>query len=411
MKILHINGTHEGGAANYVYKLHNDLLRKKLHSYLYIPKKKFKKNIFYPPGIFNQIIFYTKNLLIRKYFKYFLKDHETNSAALFYSNYLNAIIQKINPDLINLHWIGNETISIKQINEIKKPIIWTIHDMWIFGGSRHYILPQEYFRNYNKNFAPIQKNIFDLNYFTWKNKKNNLNFNINLVCSSKWLLECAKKSIITKNKSLVEISPGINFKKWKSYSKNQARKILKIKKNEKVILFIAAKIFEKRKGFDVFYESLKRIKGQKYTILVVGNIGNHDFINTTHHRFIFYKYEKSHFNKILYYSSSDLLAATSIVEAFGQVICEAAACKTPSIVINNTGCASIIEHKRNGYIAENKEKLDNGIKWIFSRTKKQKKLIDQYSRKFAIRNYNQQLITKKYIDLYKDIIKKEINEI
>ena len=61
------------------------------------------------------------------------------------------------------------------------------------------------------------------------------------------------------------------------------------------------------------------------------------------------------------------------------------------------------------YILDKKQ-IDNGIKWIFSRTKKQKKLIDQYSRKFAIRNYNQQLITKKYIDLYKDIIKKEMNK-
>ena len=57
MKILHINGTLEGGAANYVFKLHNDLLKKKVNSYLYIPKKISQKKIFYSDSKFSNFYF------------------------------------------------------------------------------------------------------------------------------------------------------------------------------------------------------------------------------------------------------------------------------------------------------------------------------------------------------------------
>ena len=326
----------------------------------------------------------------------------------FFSNYLKKKIEEIDPDLINLHWIGNEVISIKQIKEIKKPIVWTIHDMWLFGGSRHYILPDHASKDYKKNYTPIKKNIFDLNYYSWKNKLKNLDFDIKLVCSSQWLVSCAKKSFITKRKSIIKIPPGLDFNKWKKYPKSTARKALKIKNNEKVILFISAKVFEERKGFLYLYKSLEKIKKQKFTILVIGKQGYHNFENRTHHNFIFIDYLKSHIKKLLYYSAADLLAATSIVEAFGQVICEAASCNTPSIVIKKTGCASIIEHKKNGYIVENKTEINRGINWIFSLSKKQKKIIDQNSRDIAVKNYKQSNITKKYIDLYKDIIKEEV---
>ena len=44
MKVLHINGTAYGGAANFVIDLHKSLLEKNVESILYIPKKYTKIN-------------------------------------------------------------------------------------------------------------------------------------------------------------------------------------------------------------------------------------------------------------------------------------------------------------------------------------------------------------------------------
>ena len=46
--------------------------------------------------------------------------------------------KKNNYDLINLHWIQGEMISIEEIGRIKKPIVWTLHDAWPFCGTEHF---------------------------------------------------------------------------------------------------------------------------------------------------------------------------------------------------------------------------------------------------------------------------------
>ena len=51
---------------------------------------------------------------------------------------LKRITKNIDFDLIHLHWIGNEMISIKEISHINKPIVWTMHDMWPFCGGEHF---------------------------------------------------------------------------------------------------------------------------------------------------------------------------------------------------------------------------------------------------------------------------------
>ena len=66
MKILHINGTSHGGAANVALRIHESLLRKNISSYLYLPHKKNVKNLLYPNSTFDQIMNMIKPALIRK---------------------------------------------------------------------------------------------------------------------------------------------------------------------------------------------------------------------------------------------------------------------------------------------------------------------------------------------------------
>ena len=42
----------------------------------------------------------------------------------------------------------------------------------------------------------------------------------------------------------------------------------------------------------------------------------------------------------------------SKLETFGQTATEAMACGTPVVAFNNTGLSDIVEHKKNGYLAE-----------------------------------------------------------
>ena len=46
-------------------------------------------------------------------------------------------IDTLGPDVVHLHWVGDETLSIEDIGRIRQPLVWTLHDMWAFCGSEH----------------------------------------------------------------------------------------------------------------------------------------------------------------------------------------------------------------------------------------------------------------------------------
>jgi len=47
-------------------------------------------------------------------------------------------INSLNPDLVHFHWIAGGMLRIEDLTKIKKPIVWSLHDMWAFTGGCHY---------------------------------------------------------------------------------------------------------------------------------------------------------------------------------------------------------------------------------------------------------------------------------
>ena len=150
MKILHVNYSDgDGGAAIAVKRLHNILIQKKIDSYLLVSEKKYndKKTLNIPKNS-EKIKNLIKNSLNRKLSSLF-KINNFNSFSLnIIPSKLLKKINQVNPDIVNLHWIGNETISIKDIKKIKSKIVWTMHDMWPFCGTEHYTLDDGFIDGY-----------------------------------------------------------------------------------------------------------------------------------------------------------------------------------------------------------------------------------------------------------------------
>ena len=43
-------------------------------------------------------------------------------------------------DLLHLHWLQDEFLSVEAIGRLRGPVVWTLHDTWAFCGSEHYPL-------------------------------------------------------------------------------------------------------------------------------------------------------------------------------------------------------------------------------------------------------------------------------
>tara|TARA_Y100000816_G_scaffold152478_1_gene108605 strand:+ start:2454 stop:3605 length:1152 start_codon:yes stop_codon:yes gene_type:complete len=383
MKVLHINGTAYGGAANFVIDLHKSLLEKNVESILYIPKKRNIPKLIHPNSIFFKFHNMIKVILIKTINRFIIKSNQTITLAYFNSYEIRKIIKNEKPDLINIHWIGNEFLSINEILNFKKPIVWTLHDMWTF-------LPVEHYKDNNKSIGYFES--FFLNRKKKLNKKK-----INFVPTSTWMNNAIKYSNLYDKNKIIKIPCGINFNEWYPEDKKTARSLLGLNESVKIILFSSINGKSPRKGFELLSESLSYIN-KKFQLVISGDQipKNLSYKNT-----VFFDKPSDIITRRLLYSAADVLAAPSVLEAFGLVALEAAACGTPSVIFENNGISEIIEHKKNGYVAKHLDIKDyaKGINWIleeFNPVNVRENVKD----KFDINK-----ISDKYFELYKSLQK------
>ena len=140
-----------------------------------------EKNIFSVDSKISIFFFKLKNY-IGMFISKFDNNYNPKSYNLFSSPFLK-FINNSEYDLINLHWVNAETLSIEDINKINKPIIITMHDMWWLCGSENYL---EYGNN---NWKKGNFNNYLSNYIY--NKKNPY---FQKQSFSKWLINCARDS-------------------------------------------------------------------------------------------------------------------------------------------------------------------------------------------------------------------------
>ena len=175
MKILHLNYYDvSGGASIAAYRIHKSLIQESINSQMYVSEKKIKDS---------NIIETNKNFIDKINIRLQRKLHRFNSkskinykASKSYNLFPTFKIKEINSlnaDIINLHWIGNNFLSIREISKLNAPIVWTVHDMWPYCGSEHYTSQNRYIHGYNK-FNNLRKNkffSFDLDKIVWNKKK------------------------------------------------------------------------------------------------------------------------------------------------------------------------------------------------------------------------------------------------
>jgi len=409
MRILHINySDSKGGAATSVRRLHASFLKNNYDSWLFVTHKFLsEKNVITFDNFFDKIKNFLKRISSKIFCKFFkIFNNNIDYSIAYFSSNTKKYINQIQPSVVNLHWICNETLSIEELPKIKKPLVWTILDMWPFLGAQHIDLDQVYKKywnnkNYKDNF------FFDVNSWVFSRKLNSFNFDFELIAISNWLANKAKESLLFKNKTISVIPCLLDFDQWSPLEKKQARKILNLNLNKKFILFSsAAGSSDKKKGFNYLVKILKNCKNLKdFHLIFIGNLNLKDLegINISYSQYNNFFFGDPNILKIIY-SCADLIIMPSIVEAFGQVALEGAACNVPTLAFSNTGIEEILKHKINGYLADylNFEDLTYGFNWSLNDVNN--KFISNNCRSMAFEKFSDKLIISKYNNIYKKLI-------
>lgn len=311
--------------------------------------------------------------------EYLMRKCDKNKGSFSYpvlGSNVAEITEVKDADVIYIHWALKGFLNfraLKKIADLKKPVIIFLHDMWYITGGCHHSFSCDKYKTEGCNNCPIfpGEKRKDLSEKEFRKKKelyaeyDNLFF----VSPSMWLFNCAKESLLTKNKPVFYIPNLLDDTLFKPIDKSTAKQILNIPSSEKVIAFGALSVNSPYKGWAYLQEALQLLKedslSENISILIFGSAYNKEIADAIPFKTRFMGYLSDEYSTALVYNAADVFVAPSLAEAFGYVVMEALSCGTPVVGFNVGGIPDMISHKENGYLAAYKNARDimEGIKF------------------------------------------------
>lgn len=400
IRILHISAagplTGAGGAA---LKVHLSLLQHDIDSkllFLLNESDKSKEIYSFADSAIKRILRFVITTLDRLPTWFYLnKKKQIFSPGIFGLSLLSHPLVEW-ADIIHLNWVNHGFIRISELWKLNKPIIWTMHDMWVFTGGCHHPFFCDKFKSECGKCPMLGSSVNkDLSYLVFRNKQRLLpTSKIKWVTISSWMADSASKSCLLKEESIKIIFSGIDTKIFKPKDKILSRKEFELPEDKIIILLGADNLLSPYKGIQFSLDTLRQLNSE-YIVVTFGNgrLLNNQMNQTVIHVGFIEDPQKL----ASLYSAADLFLATSVAEAFGMTVAEAQCCSIPVVAFNSLGPKDIIEHKVTGYLAEmgSISDLTEGIKYCLSTNFDCERIRERAVELFSIDN-----CAIKYIDLY-----------
>lgn len=384
-------------------KLLVDLRQKSTtHEQVYeLADSKFKKFIHKYRFIFEKLLFIPLEVAKKERFAF--------STARFGSNISRHPLVR-EADILHIHWANNSYLSlenIRQLTRLNKPVVVTMHDMWYFTGGCHYSGECTNFMrecgncHFLKNPHPK-----DLSYQIRKEKSGIYAENMTFVACSSWLAEVGRTSSLLQGHRVINIPNPIDTSVFVQRDKLAARKIFNLPENKLLILYVAAKVDDERKGYKYLSEALKALYEsdnpvkQDIEVVVMGNVKDQQeaiqFYFPTH----FLGGLSDQDTIVSCYNAADVFVAPSLEDNLPNTIIESMACGTPVVAFHTGGIPEIIDHKYNGYLAEYKNASDlvQGINWTISESELSGKCREKITNTFS-----EEVVSARFKALYESV--------
>lgn len=405
MKILHISfSNYKGGASRAVTRIHQAMLKNKIDSSFLAQKIDWNisKKLISPFSKLEHLKSFIKRTVAHFFLKIYKNELSIQSFSLFQSN-LHKFINNSKYDIVNLHWICAEMMSIDDVAKINKPIVWTLHDMWPFTSTEHYTFDNTWkLGGYKKkihNFF-FKKIVWYKKLIHWKNK------NFFIVGVSNWISQCAKESFLFKNCKIKTINNTLDLNFWKPISKNISRKYFNLPNNVKILghgSFGSANNL--LKGRDLIEDSIKILNMNKKDLIIL-NYGEYVFSKNIGVEVVNLGVLTSDIDIRYFYNCLDVFLCPSRLESFGQTAAEAQSCGIPVLCFNTSGLKDIVVHKKSGLLIKNFDvlKFAKGIDFFLKIKNSEYKKMSNFSRINSLKKFSYTKISKDYLNLYKKIL-------
>lgn len=313
-------------------------------------------------------------------------------------------------DIIHLHWTCAGFLSIKQIGRIKKPIVWSMHDMWAFCGAEHLASDSSSarWRNaYGSTGRPETERGFDVDKWAWHLKRKAWKNPMQITTPSCWLTNCVANSSLMKSWDVTTIPNTLDTELYKPQNKLFAREVFRLPADKKLILFGAFMgTALHHKGWDLLHAALQSLSAELQNAEVV-IFGQHkpERPPELHMKAHWMGHIFDDTSLAMLYSAADVTVVPSRIESFGQTASESMACGCPVVAFDTTGLKDVVIHMKTGYLAKAFDPIDlaDGIRLLVDDESLHKTLAKN-SRERAVNLWSMQTVAPQLQNLYERTI-------
>lgn len=383
MKVLHVcfADGREGGAIG-AYRLHRAMLGEGVDSHMLVVHKTTDDPSVLAFSSPRKIVNRVNRALSAGILKLQSSDNLGVRSLNIFPTGTHRLINKFNADVVQLHWINRNTISIGEIAKINKPVFWKLPDMWAFSGTEHYLNPGDKPR-YKEGYYPANRQEgvrgLDLDQMLWRYKArcwSKANFTV--VCPSKWLAKCARESFLFRDRPVYNIANPIDLEVYKpAVDKSRAKREFGLSSNKKTVLFGSLRaMMDRRKGFHHLQKAIARLADiedtSKLELAILGESGPQGstlYGMTVRYLGSFHEDERL----VMAYTAADVVVLPAEIDNLPNTVQEATACGVPCVAFDTGGLPDMITHKKTGYLARPFDEMDlaQGIKWVLEQTAKE----------------------------------------
>ena len=426
MKILHINTGQTGGASICAIRISNALKQQGIESRLLVQAGESHDDITVaekdkPVLDRNNILIKIKHLLTRlglyedeDSLWYKRSQAMPNANDVVYTNvpltsYKNIAHHPLVEwaDVIHLHWVACFVDYPTFFKEVKKPIVWTLHDHYPAIGIMHFCsehspLPQQLVE-FDRKCLEIKKKALHRRLHEYK-EGGCKEYGVYPVAISEMMRGIIGNSEILGDFPCTLIHNGVDTIVFRDYGNDNSNK----EKGYITFLFSSFGLWVERKGLKRVLRALEQLQDEielKIRLICVGdNEGTKpvsEKIEIIETGLVGDNTEMSHL-----YSQADFYIQASYHEAFSQTNLEAMACGTPVVSTPCSGASDLLR-PFNGVLCDGFEPADlvSGMRKALARKYDRKAIRD-----YIIENYDYSVIAKQYIELYKKVILNKADE-
>ena len=287
-------------------------------------------------------------------------------------------------DVIHLHWINGFVDYPSFFRKVNKPVVWTLHDENLFFGIAHY--SKDYLKDND-----LEKKYYEIKFNAVHGIKR-----LGIVFLSDMMFSQYKCHEMVAGRPMTVINNAVNCLDYTPKDKAESRRHFGIGQDAVVFVFVAGSISDKRKGLCVLTETLLRMNMPNAVVLAVGNAPEGVNYPLTHTVGVISDSEEMS----MAYSCADYFVMPSSQEAFAQTPLEAMACGIPAIVFPVSGTSELIRPvngvRCKGFTSAD---LEEGIRMAFCASYDGAAI-----RNDVMERFSPQVIGRKYIEFYKEII-------